>query len=72
MDRETLLDAVRAGPVEVTMNDGQTFEIPGIEFCIVDDIAAYVLTRREDGSWKAKILALVCMTAITPLTSQAG
>lgn len=71
MDRETLMEAIRSGPIEVTMNDGQTYTIESPEFCIVDDIAAHVLTQREDGSWKAKILSLVCMTSITPPASRA-
>jgi len=67
MDRETLLQAVREGPVEVSMNDGQKLIIPGAEFCVVDDIAAHVLYRAEDGSWKTKIASLVCMATVTPI-----
>jgi len=69
MDRDTLISAVREGPVEVSMNDGQKLAIPGAEFCVVDDTAAHVLYRAEDGSWKTKIAALVCMTTITPMES---
>jgi hypothetical protein len=69
MDRETLMGAVRLGPVEVSMNDGQKLTIPGVEFCIVDDIAAHILYRDEDGSWKTKIASLVCMSTITPIAS---
>ena len=69
MDRETLMAAVRQGPVEVSMNDSQKLMIPGIEFCVVDDIAAHVLYRAEDGSFKTKISALVCMTTVTPIES---
>ncbi len=69
MDRETLMNAVRQGPVEVAMNDGQKITIPGIEFCLVDDIAAHILYRREDGSFHTKIASLVCMATITPLSS---
>ena len=69
MDRETLMNTVRQGPVEVSMNDGQKLTIPGVEFCVVDDIAAHILYRAEDGSLKTKIAALVCMTTITPIES---
>ena len=69
MDRESLMDAVRNGPVEITMNDGQKLVIPGIEFCVVDDIAAHILYRADDGSYKTKIAALVCMNTITPIES---
>jgi len=69
VDRDTLMNAVREGPVEVSLNDGQKLAIPGVEFCVVDDVAAHVLYRADDGSWKTKIAALVCMTTITPVES---
>jgi hypothetical protein len=64
MDRETLWEAVKEGPIRVTMNDGQTYDIPSPEFVTVGDIAAYVLVRSPDGKLRAKRLALVCMTTI--------
>ena len=64
MDRQTVMDAVRLGPVEISMNDGQKLVVPGSEFCVVDDIAAHILYRDEDGSMKTKIAALVCMTTV--------
>ncbi len=69
MDRDTLMEAIRQGPIEVSMNDGQKLIIRGVEFCVVDDIAAHILYRAEDGSWKTKIAALVCMATIAPLES---
>lgn len=69
MDRETLMDAVRRGPVEVAINDGQKLTIQGMEFCVVDDVAAHVLYRSEDSSWTTRIAALLCMTTITPIES---
>lgn len=69
MDRETLMDAVQRGPVEISMNDGQKITIPGIEFCVVDDVAAHILYRAEDGSWKTRIAAMDCMTTITLIES---
>jgi hypothetical protein len=70
MDRDTLMDAVRLGPVEISLNDGQKIIVPSSEFCVVDDIAARVLYWADDGSMKTKIAALVCMTTITPVDSQ--
>ncbi len=67
MDRETLVDAIKSGPVRVTMNDGAKFIIRGPEFAIVDEIAAHVLIEREDGKMKARILSLVTMTEIEHL-----
>ena len=68
MDRKTLLDAIRHGPVRVGMNDGSSYLIPTIEFCLVTDIAAYVLVKDpDDGKLRAKLLALVCMVSIDEL-----
>lgn len=69
MDRQTLLEAVKRGPVRVTMNDGSKYEIPSLEFCAVGDIAAYVLLRGEDGKLRARHLALVCMVEIEELAA---
>ena len=69
MDRDALMAAIRQGPIEVSMNDGQKLAILGVEFCVVDDIAAHILYRAEDGSWKTKMAALVCMATIAPLES---
>ena len=68
MDRKTLLEAVRRGPVRVGINDGSSYVIPTIEFCLISDIAAYVLIKdQEDGKLRAKHLALVCMVSIEEL-----
>ncbi len=64
MDRETLLNAIKEGPVVVKMNDGSRYEIPSIEFATVGDIAAYVLVRDGDGKLRARSLALVCMCSV--------
>jgi len=65
MDRETLSEAIQAGTVRVTMNDGSQHVIRSPEFAIVDDIAAHVLPESRDGEkMRAQILALVCMTRI--------
>ena len=68
MDRVTLVEAIKRGPVRVTMNDGSQFEIPSLEFCAVGDIAAYVLLRGEDGKLRPRHLALVCMVQIEELS----
>ena len=65
MDRETLMRAIKAGPVMVTMNDGSQHIIRSSEFAIVDDIAAYVLPEApKGGKMRSEILALVCMVSI--------
>ncbi len=67
MDRETLMQAIIAGPIRVTMNTGQEFEIPSRDHAIVDSTAAHVLTKDKDGKYRARILALVCMVSIEKL-----
>lgn len=59
MDRVTLIDAIKAGSVQVFMSDGSRFVIQSPEFAIVDDIAAHVLAMEADGKNEARILALV-------------
>ena len=68
MDRETFLAALRKGPIRVTMNDGSQYNIQSTELCVVDQIAAHALYQ-EDGVWKTRILSLVCMISIEPLTA---
>jgi len=72
MDRETLVKAIKAGPVMITMNDGSEYVIRSSEFAIVDDIAAHVLPERPDvgGRLRSEILALVCMVSIRHLVAQ--
>ncbi|MEQ1829658.1 MAG: hypothetical protein ABL921_27090 [Pirellula sp.] len=71
MDRDTLLDAIRKGPIRVHMNDGQHFDILNLEMAVVDDIAAHVLTRNDDGKYRTKILSLVCMVSIESISQNA-
>lgn len=72
MDRETLNDAIQGGPIRVTNNTGQSFEIPSRDHAIVDSIAAHVLTKDADGKYRARILALVCMVSIEKLEPSAN
>ena len=67
MDRETLTNAIKGGPVRVTMNDGSKYEIPSLEVCLVSEISAYVLYRDENEKWRTHILSLVGMTRIEEL-----
>jgi len=64
MDREALVEAIKRGPVRVTMNDGSKYDIPSLEFCAVGNIAAYVLLKGDDGKLRPRHLALVCMVQI--------
>lgn len=69
MDRETLMTAIRKGPVEIAMNDGKKIIVPNLEFCVVDDIAAHVLYRADDGKWRTQIASLVCITTVSQLST---
>lgn len=72
MDREELQALIRKGPVKITMNDGQVFEIPTSDFCIVSDISAALLRKCEDGKWRTIHLPLVTMTSVELLTAEAS
>lgn len=69
MDREELNLMIREGPVRITMNSGQVFEIPNSEFAIVSDISAYVLVRSEGGKLIAARLPLVTISAVEEMPS---
>ena len=70
MDRDTLLEEIRTGPVRVHMNDGTSFLIPSREVALVDQIAASVLYKDDAGIWKTHVLSLVCMTRIERMTPE--
>ena len=72
MDRTTLTEAIKRGPVKVHMNDGASFEMPAVEIASVSDISAHILYRDEDGKYLAHILALVCMVRIEGLERVSG
>lgn len=66
MDREALVNLIRQGPVRVTMNNGEQYEIPNSEFGIVSDLHAVILVRDAQGVLREKILSLVCMCSAEP------
>ncbi len=69
MDRKTLLDLIKAGPIRITMNDGSQHLAESIEMACVDDIAAHVLYKDpEDGKYRSHYLSLVCMVRVEPLS----
>jgi hypothetical protein len=72
MDRSTILEALKRGPVKVHMKDGSSFIIPSLEFAVVSDIAAHVLFRDSDGKFRTHILGLVCMARIEEIENVAS
>ena len=70
MDRTTLINALRLGPIRIKMNDGTSYNVPSIELYSVTDIAAYLVTLDKDGKWRGRHLALVCMVSIEELSPQ--
>ncbi|NOZ39481.1 MAG: hypothetical protein GXP24_04560 [Planctomycetes bacterium] len=52
------------------MNDGESYEVPSIEFVVVSDIAAYTLYRADDGKMRTMILPLVTMSGVEPLPAE--
>jgi len=69
MDREELTKLIKNGPVRILMNDGNSYEVPGTEFAVVSDIAAYTLYRADDGKMRTMILPLVTMSGVEPLSA---
>jgi len=51
MDRQTLIEEAKQGAIRVFMNDGTWHDIPSLEGCVVDQIAARVLYRDDAGTW---------------------
>jgi len=65
MDKKVFLAALKAGPIEVHMNDGSSHVIRSTEFAIVDDVAVHALPESQHGeTMRAIILSLVCMNSI--------
>lgn len=71
MEREELNALIREGPIRITMNDGRSFVVDGMEMAVVSDIAASALHRADDGRLKHIYLPLVTMTSVEPLVSGA-
>ncbi len=71
MDRKELTALISRGPIRITMNDGQSYEIQSSEFATVSDIAAAVLVRASDGKFRHVHLPLVTMCAVEPVETSA-
>ncbi len=71
MDRQTLIEEAKQGAIRVFMNDGTWHDIPSLEGCLVDQIAARVLYRDDAGTWRTKVLSLACMSRIEHLVAEA-
>ncbi|MGL4514136.1 MAG: hypothetical protein ACRCT8_13680 [Lacipirellulaceae bacterium] len=71
MDRDSILELIRLGPVRIKMNNGDTFDVPSIEFATVSDLTAAVLVRSEDGKLRHRLLSLVAICSVEPLASTA-
>ena len=67
MDRETVINAAKVGPIRISMNDGRIYDVPSIEFITADDIAAHVVTKSVDGKFRTIYLSLVTMVSIESL-----
>ena len=67
MDREGLTALIKEGPVRIRMNNGDIYDVPGIEFAAVGDITAAVLVRGDDNKLRPLHLALVAMCSVEPI-----
>jgi hypothetical protein len=69
MEKHVLDQAIAEGPIRITMNNGEKFDVVDPKSVLVDATTAYVLRRAEDGKLRAVWLALVCMCKIERLLS---
>ena len=50
MDREELLELLRLSPIRLTINSGDTVDIPNSEMAVISSMSANVLAKSdEDG-----------------------
>ncbi len=68
MERKELAQMIAQGPVRIRMNNGDTVDIPNAEMATVSDISAAVLVRDEDGRFRHRHLALVCICSVDELS----
>ena len=64
MDKDELTTRLRGGPAVIRMNDGRSYEVPGLESTLISDIAASILHRGDDGKLRHVYLPLVTMAAV--------
>lgn len=70
MEPEELKDALRQGPVRVTMNNGDVFEVPHSEFMSVGDYTAALLVR-ADGVARHRLVSLINISDVEILPTSA-
>ena len=53
------------------MNDGKTYDVPNMEFCLVSQISISLLVKSDDdGKWRQHHLPLVTIAGVEELQSQ--
>lgn len=67
MDREELVEALRQGPIMLTMNDGSQHRVDSLEFALVSDLSVHVLVKGSDGKMRARTLPLVTVCQVEQL-----
>lgn len=70
LDKDELTTILRGGPAIIRMNDGRSYEVPGLESTLIGDIAASILHRGEDGKLRHVYLPLVTMSAVDAAPEQ--
>ncbi len=69
MDREELLQLLRLGPIRLTMNSGDTVDIPNRETAVISSMSANVLVKSaDDGKWRTHIYPLVTISKAESLS----
>ncbi len=63
MEPDELRAWLRRGPVQIRMNNGDTYDVPGSEFALVSDYSVALLTR-ENGRMLNRLLALMNISEV--------
>lgn len=67
MEPIDLSTLVQAGPCRVKMNNGDAWEIPSPEFCLVGEYTAAILHRDDDGVMRNKLISLMNICSGEPI-----
>ncbi|MEQ8847614.1 hypothetical protein [Botrimarina sp.] len=70
MEREELMKLILAGPIRITMNDGQSYDVINRDFATVSDFSVSVLYKAPDGKWRHHHLPLVSIAGVEELQPQ--
>ena len=72
MDRSTMIELLNHLPFQIEMNDGKKYIVEDHGDIAIGDIAVVVVAKCEDGKYRHKWLALVCMCSVEPVLKKSA